>query len=98
MSEWKSITVMIETGDPEVDAIGVFDDFTHDDWWNGFVTPCFTEEQGKRVVVWTEALVRAYGPDGVETVTWDPGRRGFVTNDPSYPHARGEPVDGRRDR
>lgn len=92
MSEWKKVRVTIHMGDSAVDAIGVFDAFTKGDSWNGWITPYFTEEQGKRVVAWTRATKERYPELEVETVSWDEDRQAFIMKDPQYPHPPGEPI------
>jgi len=74
--EWHRIRVTIAIGDPELDSIGTFDAFGNGDEWNGFVTPYFDEEEGKKVAAWTEAAFRKF-PEG-DRVWWDEDRQIFL--------------------
>jgi len=92
MGEWMPFKVTIHQGDEAVDSVGVFDAYTRGDRWNGFVTPYFTQEEGQRVVAWTDAMLRRYPPDAVETLRWDDDLSAFVMESADYPHEPGEPI------
>lgn len=92
MSEWQSIRVTIRMGDPVLDDFGLFEAYTTGDDWNGWVTPYFTEAQGKRIARWTRMLKEKI-PDGeVESVYWDETRGMFILESPEDPHEPDEPI------
>lgn len=88
MSQWQPVKVTITMGDD----LGQFEGFTLGDRWNGWAMPSFTKEQGLRIAEWTDALAERYPDGSVERVLWDEGQEAFVMEDPTYPHAAGEPI------
>lgn len=77
MAEWRSIRI----GHPIVDQMGVFEAYSQDDDWNGWLVPAFTREAGQRVAAWTWAHSEHLPDREVEIVKWDEQRQAFLLVD-----------------
>lgn len=86
MAKWQRIRATVVMDDPETDCAGVFEAFTDGRTWNGWLVPCFSFEEGKKISEWTKlAAASSVDPDVQDMVRWDAETHAFILESRAYP-------------